>query len=199
PCPPPPSPPPCPPPPPPQPCPPPPLPPPCPPTYCTPPPPSQPPVTYSPPPKPYPYVPECPSLPPPSPSDCKTDSEVCTKCNQQSKPSKSPNRSMAGTYFRTNKRLSRKSERLNRRNKREETKIVMSDTCNSHDLMEIMDQNLSTNLAISKHLIQKYAELKLKRDFNVICSNNSFTFITHATLYCQTVKFNVSCYAFTAD
>uniref|UniRef100_A0A0R3S6F5 Ground-like domain-containing protein n=1 Tax=Elaeophora elaphi TaxID=1147741 RepID=A0A0R3S6F5_9BILA len=60
-------------------------------------------------------------------------------------------------------------------------------------------QSLSTSLTSSKRLIQKFAERKLKRDFNVICSEDSFTFITHATLYCQIVKFDVSCYAFSCS
>ncbi|VDK88449.1 unnamed protein product [Litomosoides sigmodontis] len=202
------------PPPPPKPCPPPQPPKPCPPTYCPPPPPpppcpKPPPPTPCPrpppslmppppPPKPCPYHPPCPLPPPPPP--CKS-AEVCAKCMQQARGAIGPASANAigSSYFvASNKAVAAKLRRRNRIKREKMNVAIGANACNSEDLMKIMEQNLSTNLASSKRLIQKFAEEKLKRDFNVICSDNSFTFITHATLYCQIVKFDVSCYAFSA-
>lgn len=52
-----------------------------------------------------------------------------------------------GTYFTGNKRLLAKLRRRNRRTKREEIKLVVNETCNSEDLMKIMDQ-VSLQLSI---------------------------------------------------
>lgn len=54
---------------------------------------------------------------------------------------------MMGTYFTGNKRLLAKLRRRNRRTKREEIKLVVNETCNSEDLMKIMDQ-VSLQLSI---------------------------------------------------
>ncbi|VDN39510.1 unnamed protein product [Gongylonema pulchrum] len=60
----------------------------------------------------------------------------------------------------------------------------------------VLPTNLSDDVGVSKRAIQRAAEKALKLDFNVICSNGSFSFITHADKYCQASKRNITCYVF---
>lgn len=57
-------------------------------------------------------------------------------------------------------------------------------------------KNLKGDEAEAKRLIQEEAEETFKVSFNVICSNSSFSFVTHTNQYCQAGNKKISCYAF---
>lgn len=50
--------------------------------------------------------------------------------------------------------------------------------------------------AISKRAIQRIAEEKLLKKFNVICSKNDFSYIAYTDTFCQHSNDAITCYAF---
>ncbi|VDN01197.1 unnamed protein product, partial [Thelazia callipaeda] len=58
---------------------------------------------------------------------------------------------------------------------------------------------ISSDVRETKRLIQAAAEKSFGGSFNVICSNGSFSFITHTEKYCQASGAGIVCYAFKAD
>lgn len=57
-------------------------------------------------------------------------------------------------------------------------------------------QNMDVNPIISKELIQKAAETEFNEDFNVICSTDTFAYVTYSDTYCEVNDDMVTCYAF---
>ncbi|KAI6230193.1 Ground-like domain-containing protein [Aphelenchoides fujianensis] len=65
------------------------------------------------------------------------------------------------------------------------------------DLREIIEQNISDDLNTSKRLIQIASEAKFGGRFDVICSQNDFSYLSNTELFCQHAAANqVSCYAY---
>jgi len=68
--------------------------------------------------------------------------------------------------------------------------------CNSIRLREVIREEISNDPDESKRRIQKVAEGRFGKPFNVICGTGEFTFLTHTSLYCQHTMQRVTCYAF---
>uniref|UniRef100_A0A914L544 Ground-like domain-containing protein n=1 Tax=Meloidogyne incognita TaxID=6306 RepID=A0A914L544_MELIC len=70
--------------------------------------------------------------------------------------------------------------------------------CNSEMLRKIILENISTDLELSKRRIQAIAELAMGDGarVNVVCGSGEFTFVVHATHYCQEGNESGTCYAF---
>jgi len=75
-------------------------------------------------------------------------------------------------------------------------KLTNSTDCNSEELRAIVLANMDEELNSSKRLIQVAAESKFGGRFDVICSNNDFSYVTNTELYCQETTKTVSCYAY---
>ncbi|KAI6227479.1 Ground-like domain-containing protein [Aphelenchoides fujianensis] len=76
-------------------------------------------------------------------------------------------------------------------------KLTNDTECNSEDLREIIEQNISDDLNTSKRLIQIASEAKFGGRFDVICSQNDFSYLSNTELFCQHAAANqVSCYAY---
>ncbi|VDK54582.1 unnamed protein product [Anisakis simplex] len=71
-------------------------------------------------------------------------------------------------------------------------------TCNSEKLKNIMLQEITNDTSVAKRNIQRAAEKILKEDFNVICAEGPFSYVSHTDTYCQITKPSVTCYAFKA-
>ncbi|VDM52561.1 unnamed protein product [Angiostrongylus costaricensis] len=59
-----------------------------------------------------------------------------------------------------------------------------------------MLDNIEANLNNSKRLIQLAAEAQFGGQFDVICANADFSYVTNTELFCQETKGDVSCYAY---
>jgi len=75
-------------------------------------------------------------------------------------------------------------------------KLTNDTECNSEELREIINQNMTENLNASKRLIQVAAEEKYGGRFDVICSVSDFSYVTNTELFCQYTNNSVSCYAY---
>uniref|UniRef100_A0A914XSU4 Ground-like domain-containing protein n=1 Tax=Panagrolaimus superbus TaxID=310955 RepID=A0A914XSU4_9BILA len=71
--------------------------------------------------------------------------------------------------------------------------------CNSEELLQIMTENISADVKQSRFKIMEAAEAQLGGNFNVVCANGDFSYITSTRLYCLTTLENIKCYAFLAE
>uniref|UniRef100_A0A914Q6X8 Ground-like domain-containing protein n=1 Tax=Panagrolaimus davidi TaxID=227884 RepID=A0A914Q6X8_9BILA len=71
--------------------------------------------------------------------------------------------------------------------------------CNSEELLQIMMDNISSDVKQSRSKIMEAAEQQIGGNFNVICANGDFSYITSTRLYCLTTLENIKCYAFLAE
>lgn len=55
---------------------------------------------------------------------------------------------------------------------------------------------MDDNPVVSKELIQKAARAEFNEDFNVICSTDTFAYVTYTDTYCEVNDETVICYAF---
>ncbi|CAG9536319.1 unnamed protein product [Cercopithifilaria johnstoni] len=76
------------------------------------------------------------------------------------------------------------------------TDVEYDSKCNNPVLKSIMEENIMDDITISKRDIQRVAEEKLFKKFNVICSENDFAYIAYTDTFCQHSKNDISCYAF---
>ncbi|KAK0411245.1 hypothetical protein QR680_005558 [Steinernema hermaphroditum] len=77
-----------------------------------------------------------------------------------------------------------------------ELKLTEDALCNNEELRKLMLDNIEENLNTSKRLIQVAAETAFGGRFDVICSNQDFSYITNTLLFCQETKGDVSCYTY---
>lgn len=55
---------------------------------------------------------------------------------------------------------------------------------------------MESDEAEAKRKIQRAAEAEFNASFNVICSNGSFSYVTHTNTFCQVSNDSLTCYAF---
>ncbi|EFO26408.2 hypothetical protein LOAG_02083 [Loa loa] len=68
--------------------------------------------------------------------------------------------------------------------------------CNNPVLQSIMEENMADDATIAKRAIQREAEKKLFKKFNVICSEDDFSYIAYTDTFCQHSNDDITCYAF---
>ncbi|KAM3716145.1 Nonribosomal peptide synthetase [Dirofilaria immitis] len=68
--------------------------------------------------------------------------------------------------------------------------------CKNKYLGKLMITNIKRDPTRSKRAIQRAAEKKFAVRFNVICSKNDFSYVTHTTDYCEVFSRGTVCYAF---
>ncbi|CAG9540697.1 unnamed protein product [Cercopithifilaria johnstoni] len=68
--------------------------------------------------------------------------------------------------------------------------------CKNKQLKKLMMANIKKNPTRSKRAIQRAAEQKFVAQFNVVCSKGDFSYVTHATDYCEVSNLGTVCYAF---
>uniref|UniRef100_A0A0R3RYN5 Ground-like domain-containing protein n=1 Tax=Elaeophora elaphi TaxID=1147741 RepID=A0A0R3RYN5_9BILA len=77
-----------------------------------------------------------------------------------------------------------------------DTDLEHDSKCNNPVLKSIMEEKMSSDTTASKRAIQRTAEEKLFKKFNVICSENDFSYIAYTDTFCQHTNYNITCYAF---
>uniref|UniRef100_A0A0N4ZR92 Ground-like domain-containing protein n=1 Tax=Parastrongyloides trichosuri TaxID=131310 RepID=A0A0N4ZR92_PARTI len=68
--------------------------------------------------------------------------------------------------------------------------------CNQKELRLIIRKYISKDLDTSKRMIQKAAQEKLEKKYNVICGDGTFSFVVFSDSFCQDTVEDVTCYVF---